>query len=133
MNGDLTKEQVEELKHILRARFKTLRADIREALVKSDDEKYVELAGLVRDTAEESVADLLSDVNLVLIDNHVKEIRAVEQALIRMGMGSYGVCIDCDENIGYARLKAAPAALRCISCQERYERKADQMAPHATM
>lgn len=30
-------------------------------------------------------------------------------------------CVDCDEPIGKARLKALPHAQRCISCQEDYE------------
>lgn len=32
-----------------------------------------------------------------------------------------GICVDCDEDIPLARMKAKPGALRCISCQEDYE------------
>jgi RNA polymerase-binding transcription factor DksA len=30
--------------------------------------------------------------------------------------------MDCGTDIGFARLKAFPAALRCIQCQERHEK-----------
>jgi phage/conjugal plasmid C-4 type zinc finger TraR family protein len=30
-------------------------------------------------------------------------------------------CMDCDEPIGDARLKAYPAAIRCIDCQNLYK------------
>ena len=31
-------------------------------------------------------------------------------------------CFDCGEEIGEARMKANPAAVRCVSCQEKKER-----------
>lgn len=33
------------------------------------------------------------------------------------------VCMDCLEPIGRARLRAAPAALRCVECQTEHERR----------
>lgn len=133
MNGNLTKAQLEELTHILRARFKKLRADIREALQQSDNEQYIQLAGRVHDTGDESVADLLTDVSYALIDSHIKQIQAVEHALMNIDSGAYGACIDCNADIGYARLKAEPAATRCLDCQKVHERREDMLAPHATM
>ena len=41
----------------------------------------------------------------------------VEAALRRCDNDEYGLCLDCDEPIGYARLKARPDALFCINCQ----------------
>ena len=32
-------------------------------------------------------------------------------------------CLDCEEPIEAARLKALPCALRCISCQSKLERR----------
>ncbi len=42
-------------------------------------------------------------------------------ALHRMETDSYGVCVDCEEPIPAARLRAKPEALRCIACQREYE------------
>ncbi|GKX57628.1 hypothetical protein SOASR030_37400 [Leminorella grimontii] len=36
---------------------------------------------------------------------------------------SDGVCVDCDQPIEVARLKANPCAERCIDCQLLYERR----------
>jgi RNA polymerase-binding transcription factor DksA len=38
-----------------------------------------------------------------------------------MSTDEYGICIDCGCFIGYARLKANPAASRCYECQVKYE------------
>ena len=40
----------------------------------------------------------------------------------RLEDGSYGVCADCGSEIEYERLKAAPAAFRCIGCQRLHEK-----------
>lgn len=48
----------------------------------------------------------------------------VEVALERFGRGDYGVCIECEEPIGYPRLKAKPEAALCIACQNRQEQGA---------
>jgi DnaK suppressor protein len=45
----------------------------------------------------------------------------VEEAWRRLTEGEYGRCADCDGPIPMARLRALPFALRCLTCQERYE------------
>ena len=42
-------------------------------------------------------------------------------ALARLDGGTYGVCIDCGENIAQARLEFRPEAARCLTCQEKFE------------
>jgi DnaK suppressor protein len=39
----------------------------------------------------------------------------------RIKDGTYGECVDCGNNIPYARLHANPSASRCIACQEELE------------
>jgi len=49
--------------------------------------------------------------------DETQELRDIEVALARIGDGSYGICIECGGEIGRARLKADPAAMRCLPCQ----------------
>jgi DnaK suppressor protein len=114
-------ELVSRMHRRLEARFRELRELIRQELLASDMEQYVELAGRVHDTGDESVADLLADVNLAVIDRHVQEIRDVDAALLRISGGSYGRCVECSEDIDVARLEAYPTAKRCHRCQARRE------------
>lgn len=46
----------------------------------------------------------------------------IERALSRMDTGVYGVCEDCGDDIGLARLTANPTALYCVHCQADRER-----------
>ena len=47
---------------------------------------------------------------------------AIVAAENRLAAGEYGLCEDCGERIGYARLEAQPAASRCVRCQEQAEK-----------
>lgn len=122
MEQALTESQLNAFRRLLKDRYRALREEIRDELLRSDEERYLELAGRVHDVEEEAVADLLVDLNLASIDRHVQEIRDIDAALIRIAEGTYGICIDCERPIGIERLTAYPTAKRCRACQEVYER-----------
>jgi DnaK suppressor protein len=49
-------------------------------------------------------------------------VRDLRAALNRVGEGTYGVCVDCEEPIAPKRLAAVPWTPRCLSCQSDFER-----------
>lgn len=51
----------------------------------------------------------------------VARIREFEAALKRLSHADYGVCEECGEEIGVARLKANPSARLCVHCQSAEE------------
>ena len=118
----VTTKQVGELRTKLEERYQQLREEIRQELLDSDEQHYIDLAGQVHDLEEESVADLLIDLGLAIIDLHINEIRDIEAAMRRMNVGAYGICIDCDDEVEIDRLRASPTAKRCLPCQANYER-----------
>ncbi len=50
----------------------------------------------------------------------------VADALHRLEEGSYGTCVECDEEISAKRLAAIPWAKYCIACQERADHSASE-------
>jgi DnaK suppressor protein len=121
--SELSAHQLQHFKQGLEERFRQLREEIRQELLKSENPDYQQLAATVHDIEEESVADLLLDLDLADIDRHVQEIRQVEAALTRIEVGNYGICTDCGVAIALKRLGASPAAARCIDCQTLYEQR----------
>lgn len=117
------KIQTAQLKRRLLERREVLRGEIRQALQASSEERHRELAGAVHDAGDDSVADLLVDVNLKGLDRDARELAAIGAAIGRMARGAYGVCADCGAAIAYARLDVQPAALRCLECEARHERQ----------
>ena len=118
----LNQKQINELRLVLQQRHKELREEIRQELLAADESRYIDLAGRVHDSGEESVADLLMDLDIARLDRQINEIRRIEAALRRIEVGNYGVCHDCDGDIGYERLKRQPYAERCVVCQAQFEK-----------
>ena len=44
------------------------------------------------------------------------EVRQIRAALERIDRGHYGVCAQCGQPIGAARLAAVPTAVTCVGC-----------------
>jgi RNA polymerase-binding transcription factor DksA len=63
------------------------------------------------------------DFALGLIQNGSEELEAIDQALARIGKGTYGTCEECECAIPKARLQAIPHARHCVQCQARQERR----------
>ena len=119
----LTQAQITQIAQVLRARQRTLRNEIREGLLRSGEAHHKDMAGMVSDAGDESVANMLEDLEIAEVERDVRELREVEAALARLTSETFGACADCGEPIGFARLLANPAAARCITCQARHERE----------
>ena len=130
MTRNLQNKQLDSLQAAMRARQTQLREEIRQALIKSDSEHYLQIADSVRELEDESFADLIVDVGLAEIDRDLDELRAIDAALLRMADGSYGICEACDRPIDVKRLNLTPQALRCIDCQTIFERTHFQKTGH---
>lgn len=121
MSARIDAETIEALRKALEQRRETVAEEIRRELAESETRHYAELAG-VGDLEDHALADLLVDENLAEIHHAIQEHRAIDAALARMDRGEYGDCVDCVEPIAVERLRVYPTAVRCIECQERFER-----------
>ena len=118
----LTGEERVELEAIIRRDHMRLMQELREEIDQSRRETFAAIEGGVGDSADEAVADLLSDLDTAEITRDLGDIRALEAAMGRLAAGTYGRCEDCATDIPVARLRAQPAALRCVACQDIHEK-----------
>jgi DnaK suppressor protein len=118
----LTSEQTQELRSALEQRRAALVVEVSHDFDKMREDRMEDLAGTAPDPGDESVASLISDLDQAEATRDVSELRMLETARARMADGSYGTCIDCGEEIGFARLRANPGAERCIRCQTLFEK-----------
>ena len=110
------------MKDRLHERAAQLRGEIQHTLERSSDETHARVAEQARDLEDDSFSNLVVDVNLAEIDRDADELRRIDGALARISEGSYGCCESCGQEIPVARLQAEPTALRCVQCQELYEK-----------
>lgn len=121
MTSNLTPQQMTALKTVLQERLAALAEEVRQDLLKSDADRAAMLEDRVRDLEDESVADLIVDLDNADTDRDLAEMREVEAALRRMSQGTYGRCMQCGGPIPHERLEANPAASRCQPCQRMHE------------
>jgi RNA polymerase-binding transcription factor DksA len=118
----LRHSQIAQLDRKLEMRERELREEIRELLLQSDHERHRDLAGMVGDAGDESVANMLADLDAAFIDRHARELGEVESARRRLAAGTYGTCVHCGQGIDYERLDAQPTATRCFTCEAQHEK-----------
>ena len=119
----LTQTQVSKLESKLDKLYESLLEQVRDALEKSENQQYVELIDRApADSGDQATGDALADLNLAIIDRHVREIRDIEATRVRIRDGGFGTCIDCGGDIGFERLRAYPTAKRCYVCQRQHEK-----------
>ena len=71
------------------------------------------------DMADQASGNNEVHIQLKLKQTDAKILQAIEEALVRVEEGTYGVCRDCGEPVAAARLKAIPWTRVCISCKEK--------------
>lgn len=82
-------------------------------------------AGAIPDRREETDDDAIVDLEASLdadaVQRRWRDLRAVEQALVRLHTPDYGECAQCGADIPFTRLHANPLATRCTACQGVFE------------
>ena len=71
------------------------------------------------DMADQASGNNEVHIQLKLKQTDAKILNAIDEALLRIESGTYGVCRDCGEPIAEARLKAIPWTRVCITCKEK--------------
>lgn len=110
----------------LEARLRRRSSELRGEIARSLHPEGSAEAGLAdrRDEPEDdAVAALAHELDAASIERDGEELRAVEDALLRIEAGTYGACVVCGEPIEPARLEAVPHASRCTACAQRGERE----------
>ena len=75
----------------------------------------------VKDSVDLSVQDLNKEIALRLGERSSKVVADIDQALLRMKEGRYGICARCSQPIDERRLEAIPTARYDAACQAAIE------------
>ncbi|MFB9348222.1 TraR/DksA family transcriptional regulator, partial [Streptomyces heliomycini] len=89
------------------------------------------LAGLMRDSgdgagdddADTGTKNITREHELALAANAREMLSQFERALQRLDAGTYGLCENCGNPIGKARMQAFPRATLCVECKQKQERR----------
>jgi DnaK suppressor protein len=78
------------------------------------------------DQADETQRAVERELLIRSLDSQAHLLRNVTAALRRIDDGSYGVCLECEEEINPKRLAAVPWTALCIGCQEAADRQGNE-------
>ena len=118
----LSEKRLTPLLRELAQRERDLRRLIAQEHDRIESEGFAELHERTYDEADHAFArDCLAQESRLIIQ-HLSEVYEVAGARDRARQGTFGICLDCHDEISYEQLKVNPAAQRCAACQERRER-----------
>ncbi len=73
------------------------------------------------DSGDHALMDLERELGISLLEMRNRKRQLIDEALIRVEDGTYGVCAECGVEISEKRLEAVPFARLCVECQSREE------------
>jgi len=103
--------------------------------VRGNQNDALEMAAMddgVKDVADQSVKDVSQEIEYRLSERASQLVADIDQALLRIDEGSYGVCARCGKEIPERRLDALPTARYDAECQTLIEQSTGE-DEHATL
>ena len=113
----LKPKDLQEIKEILLTMKKELLTDLDERIKTSD----VSEQRVIGDIFDDADLEQSREFNLLLNTREKQKIKQIEQALLKLENGEYGICENCEEDIPVGRLKAMPFASLCVKCKSEQE------------
>ncbi|MFG3245845.1 TraR/DksA family transcriptional regulator [Streptomyces sp. NPDC048187] len=118
-----TPQEVEEARGELQSEADRLRTEI--------DSSERSLQGMMRDSgdgagddeADTGSKNITREHELALAATAREVLSQTERALDRLDAGTYGLCENCGNPIGKARMQAFPRATLCVECKQKQERR----------
>lgn len=112
-------EKQDEMKALLLRMKDEILAGISKAMKSGSETTTGEPTGDIYDQAS---SERDRELGLLLNDRERDKLRQIDEALLRIADGEYGICEECEEEIPLGRLKVMPFARFCVRCQSDMEK-----------
>lgn len=110
----MNKADLEKLKKVLERQLTDLQSDFGKEMQSMG-------SPALADINDQATLESERSFELRIKDRERKLIGKVQEALKKIGDGSYGVCESCGEAISVKRLQARPVTSYCINCKAEME------------
>lgn len=116
------RERRQEVLHkMLLAKRQEIIKEIEESLGQSLTEDQQRRLESARDVGDQALMDLERELGISLMEMRNRRRQSIDEALMRLHEGTYGICAECGIEISEKRLQAVPFAKLCVECQSRAE------------
>jgi len=112
----MNREYEEEFRRLLQAQREELLSEAEKTVngMTADKESFP-------DPTDRALLESNRNFQLRIRDRERKLLNKIREALDRLEAGSFGICEECDEEIGIERLRVRPVTALCIRCKTRME------------
>lgn len=112
-------EKLDEMKAILLKMKEETLDEIKKTLKDGSNAPAGEPSGDIYDQAS---SERDRELGLLLGDREREKLKSIDEALLKISEGEYGICEECEEDIPLGRLKAMPFARYCVKCKADIEK-----------
>jgi DnaK suppressor protein len=116
-------EKMDEMKELLLKMKEDTLKEISKAVKTGSDVKSGEPSGDIYDQAS---SERDRELGLLLGDREREKLRNIDEALLKIEEGEFGICEECEEEIPLGRLKVVPFARFCVKCKSDLEKQQAQ-------
>ena len=114
----MTKKEMEKYRRLLDDKKAALSAEL--AKTRSAEEETTEES--TQDIADKAVSSYTREFLYSLTDGERSTLLQIDDALVRIDEGAFGLCLSCGMLMTEKRLNAVPWAPYCLDCQELSEK-----------
>lgn len=107
---------VDRFQQVLRDMLDTLMGQSRETL-----DILARDVAIFADATDRATVESDRHMAILMRERDRRLIGEIHEALARVKDGEYGICQECGEEIGLARLRAQPTATLCVHCKTLFE------------
>lgn len=107
-------------KIMLEKRFKLMK-EIQDQLGQSLTDEQQRRFESAMDSGDQALLDLEREMGISLQEKRNRERQMIDEALVSLEEGTYGICVECNTEISEKRLAVMPFARLCVACQEKIE------------
>ena len=116
------RERRQEVLHrMLLGKRQEIIREIEESLGQSLTEDQQRRLESARDVGDQALMDLERELGISLMEMRNRRRQSIDEALMRLHEGTYGMCAECGVEISEKRLQAVPFAKLCVECQSKEE------------
>ena len=124
-NRTMDKKKLEHYKKILTSLKEKVSHDVKNMAHNTDNQgnESSDVSGHVLHIADVATDMYDKEFNLGLASHDRKLLQRIDDALLRIEKGTYGICLGSGKAISQARLDAIPYAEYCLEYQEELDKK----------
>ena len=97
--------------------MKEIQAQLGQSLTEEQQRRFES----AMDSGDQALLDLEREMGISLQEKRNRERQMIDEALVSLEEGTYGICVECNTEISEKRLAVMPFARLCVACQEKIE------------